>query len=132
MHSLDDYLDAARDQSGLPSDNQLASHLGVTRAQISYYRLRKTMPSPATMVRLAELARMDPDIAVLELYLWREVKTPAANCLRRILGKVGGVAAVALVLLGSLAAPAHATGTSAEQINPACLVDCILWIQRCH
>jgi transcriptional regulator with XRE-family HTH domain len=78
MLILDHYLDAARSRQNLPSDRQLAIALGVTPGNISIYRHGKSWPSDNTMYRLAELAGVPVEVALLDLNCWRTDCTEAA------------------------------------------------------
>lgn len=100
MRSVDDYLDLARNRQKLPSDRQLCAHLKCTDAVVSQWRKRKSFPSDEHMVRLAELAGLDPQVALLELACWRAVsrnENVAVGVYKRLLERVTHTAAAALV-----------------------------------
>jgi len=103
--TLADYLDAAKHRQAIASDRQLGARLGLKSAAISSFRTGKSLPSDATMRRVAEMAGRDARIALLELALWRseDAATSAvyADCLERLKRSIKR-AAVALPLLFSL------------------------------
>ncbi|WP_298334152.1 hypothetical protein [Asticcacaulis sp.] len=71
MRSIDDYLDAAKQRNNIPSDNQLCKAIGVSSPVVSCMRTRRNWPSDATMLRIAELAGVDPAEALIDLSIWR-------------------------------------------------------------
>jgi hypothetical protein len=74
--NLDWYLDEARTAIGAPSDRQLALALRVDTASLSAYRTKRAWPSPEVMVRLAELAKVSPEVALAQLASWRYPDVP--------------------------------------------------------
>ena len=68
---LTDYMDLARTHSGLGSDNRLAAALEISQASISIYRRGYSMPTPAKMVKLAKLAGIPPEVALLHRASWQ-------------------------------------------------------------
>jgi hypothetical protein len=68
---LDWYLNAAKDHAGIPSDGKLALALGLAREAVSPWRLRRNWPDEDNMIRLCELAGVDPVQGLLDLARWR-------------------------------------------------------------
>jgi transcriptional regulator with XRE-family HTH domain len=68
---LTDYLDRARAYSALGSDNRLAAALEISQATISSYRRGFSIPTPAKLVRLAQLAGVSPEVALLHRGAWQ-------------------------------------------------------------
>jgi len=68
---LTDYLDRARAYSALGSDNRLAAALEISQATISSYRRGFSIPTPAKMVKLAGLAGVSPEVALLHRGAWQ-------------------------------------------------------------
>jgi transcriptional regulator with XRE-family HTH domain len=68
---LTDYMDRARINSGLVSDNRLAAALEISQATISSYRRGFSVPTPAKMVKLAKLAGVSPEVALLHRAAWQ-------------------------------------------------------------
>lgn len=74
-----DYLDLAIEKQGLKSDRELCRALELKSNTIATgIRRGVYLPSDDTMIKLAELAGEDPDIALLRLNVWR-AKTDAAR-----------------------------------------------------
>jgi transcriptional regulator with XRE-family HTH domain len=55
MESINEVLDKARDMCGLPSDNQLALRLKVTRGAVSAWRKERNAPDAIACAKLAEI-----------------------------------------------------------------------------
>ncbi|WP_417460689.1 hypothetical protein [Kordiimonas sp.] len=73
MHSIDHYVDRALAKKRFKSDRQLSTALGLSLAAVGSWRTRRAIPSEESMVKLAEFAGMDAEIALLELGWWRSV-----------------------------------------------------------
>lgn len=67
MRTIQDYLEAAREHQHLGSDRQLAKKLGLAGGAVHHFRTGKALPSPDTMVKLARLAGLDEQVALVEL-----------------------------------------------------------------
>lgn len=106
MQTIDDYLDAARTARDLKSDRELCKALGVSAPVVNHWRSKRSWPSDAAMVRLAELADKEPSTALLNLNYWRA--EGAARSVYQDLLKI-----VAVLCLTAT----FSTNTYAEQIN---------------
>lgn len=71
MLSIDQYLDLAKERQGFRSDNAINKALGFAGNSVNYWRQKKTWPSDERMIALADLAGIDPEIALLDLNIWR-------------------------------------------------------------
>lgn len=109
------YIDRAMIRSGAPSERVLGEQVGLAPNSLSNYRTGRAFPSDQIMERLAELADADPDMALIDLNIWR-AKTDTVRDrytrLARMLEKASAAVIVAVGIVGLLAAP---TGTHAEQ-----------------
>ena len=112
--TIDDYIDAARARAGLPSDRQLALTMKIDPATLNGWRMKRTWPADGQLFRLAELAGIDPKIALLQLNAWR-TKSEAARSeyttMAALIAKSLALGLSALILLGS------APGTKAAQTD---------------
>lgn len=68
---LTDYLDRARIHSDLGSDNKLAAALDISQPSVSLWRRGLAVPTPAKMVKLAVLAGVSPEVALLHRAAWQ-------------------------------------------------------------
>lgn len=71
MKNFNDYMTLAIDRQKLASNNKLAKELGITSASISVLNQGKALPSEETMIKLAELAGLPKEEALIDLNLWR-------------------------------------------------------------
>lgn len=117
VRTVDWYIDRALIRSGAPSDRTLGVELGLSPNSLTNYRTRRAWPSDQAMIRLAELADIDPDIALMDLNAWRakadDVRDRYTN-LARMLEKAGVAVAAAIIAVVGIAAP---TETKAEQTD---------------
>jgi plasmid maintenance system antidote protein VapI len=57
-----------KERQGLPSDNQAAEKIGITRGNLSNIRSGRRNLTPEQTVRAAKLAGIDPGIALLRRF----------------------------------------------------------------
>ena len=113
---LDFYLDQAKRNKGIKSDAELSRLVGFKSNAVTFFRCKKAFPSDQTMVRIAELAGVDPRRALLDLNIMRSDGEPKAAYMQMaaILAQhARHVSAMILVCFGVLilaASPAHAGG----------------------
>lgn len=75
MRSFKDYVSEAQKKQNLHSNNKLALELGITSAAMSALYKGKSLPSDETMIKLAELAGIPEEEALVDLSIWR-AQTP--------------------------------------------------------
>lgn len=75
MITLDKYLGTAKAARSFSSDRQLAEALGLNATAVNGWRKRRAWPSDDSAVKVAELAGLDPEAALIDLNIWR-AKTP--------------------------------------------------------
>jgi transcriptional regulator with XRE-family HTH domain len=68
---LTDYIERAKAVSGIVSDRQLSIALEISQPTISIYRRGLCIPTPAKMVKLAKLAGISPEVALLHRASWQ-------------------------------------------------------------
>ena len=71
MRTLREYADLAKQRRGFSSDRSLSLALGPTADIISQYLRGRAWPSEEAMLRLAELAEIPGEEALLDLAQWR-------------------------------------------------------------
>ena len=69
--TIDDYIDLAMSRRGFGSDRELGRALGFKGNPVNHWRTRRAWPADQTMVRLAQMAGVDPVWALVELNVWR-------------------------------------------------------------
>jgi len=92
LRSLDNYLDQAKAAAGIGSDNELGRRLGFKSNIVCLYRTKRSWPSDDAMIRIAEMAGENPDIALCQLSAWRNAG-PAANRWQTMAGKLAAITA---------------------------------------
>lgn len=111
MRSLDDYINVAVIRNNFSSKREFCKALGLSPNATTTYK-NGTLPSEVTMEKIAMLAGIDKETAILELGYWRTAGTAAQKTYASLLQKIGQVTAALLIMLGSLVAP-----QSAEAMN---------------
>lgn len=108
--NLRDYVEAARRRQDLDSYNQLSFRLGHTHAtRVHNWRKGEDLPREDEIIKLAELAGLDPDRALLDLAAWKAHKTRQPKAAARYAALASRVVApVALVLALVLSTPSTA------------------------
>ncbi len=96
---LNAYLTAARAARGLSSDNQLARALDLSSTSLHHIRHGRQLPSDETMVRIAETADQDIELALLRLNYWRARHGRARDAYKSMLAKAGAAAIFALFVV---------------------------------
>lgn len=79
MRTFNEYAEKAIERYGLTGYNNLARELNMNKATVSYFRSGKALPSEATMIKLAELAGLPKEEALIDLNLWRSKNNPEVN-----------------------------------------------------
>ena len=117
--TLDEYCDTAKAINGMRFDAQLARELGITTAALAAWRMKKSWPADEKMIKLADLAGIDPIDALLDLNIWRS-HGPAIALYTRIKKALAGTAAALLLALTVQAAtPQDATASPAPLYSQA-------------
>ena len=80
------YIEKAKQEQGLNSNNKLAILMRVSSPTVSNWYRGRDLPKPEYMVKIAELAKMDPEIALADLASWHVgPASPAAPFYQRII-----------------------------------------------
>lgn len=123
VRTVDWYIDRALIRSGAPSDRVLGERIGLAPNSLTNYRTKRGWPSDHVMIRLADLAGIDPDIALMDLNSWRAKEDTVRERytrLAKMLEKVGaGFAITVIFIAGVLTAPhADALEQGANRLTP--------------
>ncbi len=108
MKTTADFLDDLRAKLALPSDNKLARHLGMKRAQLGRYRGNYETFSDETSLKIARELQVEPDYIMACMAVQRAKSEATRAIWRRIAAKLAPAAAVVLLALGIAPAPAPA------------------------
>ena len=94
--TIDDYIDLAMAKQGFDSERALGRALGFKGNPVNHWRSKRAWPADETMIRLAEVAGVDPVWALVELNIWRSPPGQARQgyeTLRSLLERSRGAAA---------------------------------------
>jgi len=98
MKNTADFLDALRVKLDLPSDGQLADHLGLHRQYISRYRRLTVTFDDEMAMHVADMLEIDPAFVVACMHAQRAKRTEEKQLWERIATSMAGVAAVLVVV----------------------------------
>ena len=114
MHNIDYYIDLAKEKTGVKSDIKLGKLLGFKTSAVSYWRTGRSWPSDTTMIKLADLAGIPKEQALLELAYWRS-EGETQEVYKGLIKRLTGVFVLAF-FAGMLAfsSPASASAPSPE------------------
>lgn len=93
-----DYTNKVIARFGLRGQNAVARELGIASSSMSNLTAGKILPSEETMIKLAELAGLPKEEALIDLNLWRSKNNPELNKIWQRLSKMVGCLSVFGVL----------------------------------
>ena len=96
---VQEYIDEAISRQKVKSLAALGRLLGVNRASVNFMYRDKMLPSEETMIRLAELAGLPKEEALIDLNIWRAKNNPELQKLWIRLSKMIGCFAVFPLIL---------------------------------
>ncbi len=102
MKSFNDYTTRAINRYDLRGQNALAREIGIAGATLSQFSSGKALPSDDTMIKLAELAGMPKEEALIDLNLWRSKDKPEVQKIWQRLSKMIGCFAATLLFSNNL------------------------------
>jgi len=112
MSAVGELLDAARERTGIPSDNALAARLGIQRQLLSKARAGENPLSDERIAQICALAKLDGPTWIAMIHAERAT-TPTERALWRLmLDRMGAAAAV--VALVALSMPGLANAKTAQ------------------
>lgn len=98
MQKFKDYVDVARNRHNLKSNNEVARQIGIKGPSLVVLYNGKNLPSEGTMIKIASLAGIEPEKALIDLSLWRSAKNPALKSLWERIGNAAQKAALYTLL----------------------------------
>ena len=111
MKNINDYIDLARKKHSLKSDRRLSAALGLSEVAVQRWRAGVSIPSDDTMVKLADMAGISKEQALLELSYWR-ADGEAKSTYKMLLKRLVPTAACLAFILGSTTSPALSDNTA--------------------
>lgn len=99
MKNFEEYAEIAIKRCNLGSYNKLSKELNINQSSVANMKLGKILPSARTMIKLAKLAGVPEEQALLDLATWANADKPEiADIYRRISKMIGCWGAIALFL----------------------------------
>lgn len=98
MKNFTEYAELAIKRYGLTGYNNLARELDLNKATVSYFRAGKALPSESTMIKLAELAGLPKEEALIDLNMWRSKDKPELQKVWQRISKMIGCLLMILLL----------------------------------
>ena len=117
--NFNEYAEKAIVRYGLTGYNNLARELGMTKSSISMLRSGKNVPSEETMIKLAELAGLPKEEALIDLNLWRSKNDPKRHEIWLRISKLIGC------VLTCFFAPFNAFASSFGSLTPSAILQYI-------
>ena len=90
MRDFSYYAEKAIARYGLAGQNALAAEIGINKSAMSQLATGRTLPSEATMIKLADLAGLPKEEALIDLNLWRSKNNPEVQKIWQRLSKMIG------------------------------------------
>lgn len=121
MKTFNDYMLLAISRHGLRGQNALAREIGIKSSAMSHLNTGKALPAESTMIKLAELAGLPKEEALIDLNLWRSAKDPALQTVWLRLAKMISKCLIFIIFFDILCNTAHAESFTENQdtINTA-------------
>lgn len=127
MQQVDFYIDAAKARQHFKSDRELSRALGAKGNPVTQWRCRRSWPADDTMLRLADLAGLDPVNSLMDLNRWRAASSNVRSVYERIAHRLSGTAASIIVALGVAGYGIVGSGDASAKVSSAQGNQCILW-----
>lgn len=116
MRTIHDYMNLVSGRHPtIKSDRGLALALGLGETATHFWRHGRSLPADDTMLRLADLAGVDPGEALVELNIWRSQSPETREQYSRIAAKIKSSVARVLVFGVTSALVAVASPAQGEQ-----------------
>ncbi len=102
MNTLRDYTDKIIARHNLKSQNEAAKEIGIAGASLSQFLSGKILPSEDTMLKIADLAGMPKEEALIDLNLWRSANNPEVAKIWQRMAKMINPAMVVFAFINML------------------------------
>lgn len=97
MYTFKDYVDKAKKKQNFTTVRQVAEALGVTPSAIANFKKGPQYPSQETVFKLANLAGVKPEQALIDFNLWKTKDKPNAHKVWQNLSKMIGCLSVFVI-----------------------------------
>ena len=110
MQTIDFYIKTAKERAKISSDRKLSAMLLLPSNAVSGYKNKGVLPSDETMVRLARIAHISPEQALMDLNIWRS--EGQSKVFYSKIAKMIEKAAVTTAAVALMASPAFVSNTN--------------------
>lgn len=87
MNDLNYYVEKIRKETVIKDDTTLSLALGMKAGSFSQYKTGRAVPSDLIMLRLAEMAKIPFEQALIDVSIWRNKKNPGIQKIWADIGK---------------------------------------------
>lgn len=112
MQNFEEYAEKAMKRCNINSYNQLAKMLEIKQPSVVIFKSGKKLPSARTMVKLAKLAGVPEEKALMDLAAWANADKPEIADIYHRISKMIGCAVFMCLFLWSFTASASILETS--------------------
>lgn len=119
MRTFQDYVFEARRKQEIYSNEKLAKAIGIAGPSLSVMFNNKTLPAEETILKLAELAGIPPEEALIDLQIWKAKSPEAKSIWERMRNMIISLCIALFVITYNHSAFAknHLKTTSYSEIN---------------
>jgi hypothetical protein len=107
MRTFQDYVSEAQQKNDIHSLSKLAQMIGISKNSMSVMYKKQTLPGETTILKLAELAGIPPEEALIDLQIWK-AKSPEA---KSVWEKLRNMVISLTLMFAVLAVPWHSPAT---------------------
>lgn len=129
MTAVGELLDAARERTGIPSDNALAARLGIQRQLLSKARAGEKPISDERIAQICALAKLDGPTWIAMIHAERATTATERALWRLMLDRMGAAAAVVALVALSMPGLANAKAAQNQAVSVGLLAHSVYYVQ---
>lgn len=128
MTAVGELLDAARERTGIPSDNALAARLGIQRQLLSKARAGEKPLSDERIAQICALAKLDGPTWIAMIHAERATTATERALWRLMLDRMGAAAAVVALVALSMPGLANAKTAQNQAVSGGLLTHSVYYV----
>jgi len=128
MTAVGELLDAARERTGIPSDNALAARLGIQRQLLSKARAGEKPLSDERIAQICALAKLDGPTWIAMIHAERATTATERALWRLMLDRMGAAAAVVALVALSLPSLGNAKTAQNQTVSAGLLTHSVYYV----
>ncbi|HHA2525259.1 TPA: DUF3693 domain-containing protein [Stenotrophomonas maltophilia] len=130
MTAVGELLDAARERTGIPSDNALAARLGIQRQLLSKARAGEKPISDERIAQICALAKLDGPTWIAMIHAERATTATERALWRLMLDRMGAAAAVVALVALSMPGLANAKTAQNQAVSGGLLTHSVYYVTK--